>query len=168
MALTTRLQVQLQPVFTGSGLAAPTSSPTLGALVQLASGSGTGQADRLYVATRTIAASSNEDLDLAGVLTDPVSAVITFARVKALFVVAAAGNTNNVVVGAAAATQWATLLNSTGTVTLRPGSGFMAWTAAADATGWVVGAGASDFLRVANSGAGSSVSYDIAIVGSSA
>jgi hypothetical protein len=136
--------------------------------VALTTGTGAGQADRLYAATRTIGASSNEDLDLAGVLLDEFGAAITFARVKTLFVQAAAANVNNVVVGAAAATQWATLLNTTGTVTLRPGAGFLAYAGTADATAYVVGAGASDFLRVANSGAGTSVTYDIVIIGASA
>lgn len=135
--------------------------------VALATGTGAGQADRLYAATRTIAPSTNEDLDLAGVLTDEFGVVITFARVKALFVQAALANANNVVVGAAAATQWATLLNTTGTVTLRPDAGFMAWAGTTDATAYVVGAGTTDLLRVTNSGAGTSITYDIVIIGAS-
>jgi len=136
--------------------------------VALTTGTAAGQADRLYAATRTIAPSTNEDLDLAGVLLDEFGVAISLLRVKALFVQAALANTNNVVVGAAAATQWATLLNATGTVTLRPDAGFIAWAGVADATGYAVVGGASDFLRVANSGAGTSVTYDIVIIGASA
>jgi hypothetical protein len=38
--------------------------------IALASGTAAGQADRVFSDTRTLAASANEDLDLAGALTD--------------------------------------------------------------------------------------------------
>lgn len=171
MALDTVINLSMQAVLTK----VPTNTDLVdSALYQkakrlaLTTGTAAGQADRLYAATRTIAPSSNEDLDLAGVLTDEFGTVITFARVKALFVQAALANANNVIVGAAAATQWAALLNATGTVTLRPDAGILAWAGTADAIGYSVGAGATDLLRVANSGAGTPVTYDIVIIGASA
>ena len=134
----------------------------------LANGTAAGQADRIYAGTRTLAASTTEDLDLAGGLTDAFGSTITFVKVKALLIVAAAANTNNVVVGAASANQWVTRFNSTGTTTLRPGATACYIAGSADATGWTVTASTGDLLKVANSGAGSSVSYDIVIVGTSA
>lgn len=136
--------------------------------VLLGSGAGAGLADRVYHKRRTLAASATEDLDLAGVLTDPLGATITFARIKALFIAADAANVNNVVVGAAASNAWATLLNSTGTLTLRPGTVLAAIAGPADATGWAVTATTADLLRVANSAGGSAVTYDIVAVGCSA
>lgn len=135
---------------------------------ELGDGSGAGKADRQYSKTRTLAASATEDLDLAAVLTDIFGQTLTFARVKGLFVRAAKTNTNNVVVGAASANQWVTLLNSTGTVTLRPGAWFGACCDVIDATGWAVTAGTGDLLKVANSAGGTSVSYDIIVIGNSA
>ena len=130
-------------------------------------GTGAGQADKIWSDTRTLTASANEDLDLAGVLTDAFGAVITFVKVKGIFVAAAAGNTNNVVVGAAAATQFVGPFGAaTHTVAVAPG-GFFA-ICRSDATGWAVGAGASDFLRIANSAGGTSVTYDIVLLGTSA
>lgn len=164
----TRIQSTFQATLTGSGIAVPSSSPSLGSLVQLTTGPGAGQADRLYAATVTVGASSNTDLDLVGVLLDAFGAAITFVRVKGLYVLAAAANVNNVVLGAAAANPWATLLSATGTVTLRPGAELMVRAGAADATAYAVTAGTGDLFRVANSGAGSSVSCDIGIIGSSA
>jgi len=73
-----------------------------------------------------------------------------------------------VIVGAAAGTQWAALLGTTGTVTLRPGAFFCMAAGAADATGYVCAAGATDLLKIANSGAGTAVVYDIVIIGASA
>ncbi|MHC5259905.1 hypothetical protein ACYSUO_18665 [Streptomyces sp. UC4497] len=135
--------------------------------VQLNDGTGAGKADRVFHDRRTLAASATEDLDLAGVLLDAFGATITFVRVKGLFISAAAANTNNVVVGAAT-NAWATLLSATGTLTLRPGASVGAMAGPADTTAYAVTAGTADLLKIANSGAGSTVSYDIVIVGSSA
>ena len=136
--------------------------------VALATGTGAGQADLLFTDQRTIAASGSEDLDLAGVLADALSATLTFARVKGLYIAAAAGNTNNVVVGAASSNAWATLLNAAGTVALRPGASLLVAAGVADATGYAVTAGTGDLLQVANSGGGTAVTYDIIVVGASA
>lgn len=135
--------------------------------VQLADGSGAGKADRVFHDRRTLAASASEDLDLAGSLVDSFGQTVTFARIKGLYVRAAAGNTNNVIVGNASATAWAALLGATGTLTLRPGAGVGVVAGEADVTAYAVGAGTADFLKVANSGAGSSVTYDVVIVGAS-
>ena len=99
-------------------------------------------------------------------MTDAYGNTITFVRVKGLLVVAAAANTNNVVVGAAAGSPWVGMLNSTGTITLPPGY----WHAGggSGAGGWPVVATTGDLLKIANSGAGTSVTYDIVIVGASA
>lgn len=136
--------------------------------LELASGTGVGQADRVFSDRRTLAASATEDLDLAGVLLDAFGAAITFARIKGLIVAAATGNTNNVVVGGASGSPWSTLLGATHTLTLRPGAFVAVGTGAADATGYAVTASTGDLLKVANSGAGTSVSYDIHIIGASA
>ena len=134
----------------------------------LAHGTGAGQADRLYSAQRTLAASANETLDLAGVLTDAFGATITFARIKAFYIVADAGNANNVIIGDATSNAWAALLNADGTITLRPGGWIGGGCGSLDATGWVVTATTGDLLKVANSGAGSAVTYDIVLIGCSA
>ncbi len=132
--------------------------------ITFAEGTGANQANRVWSDTRTIAASTSEDLDLSGsALLDPYGVAVVFTKVKAIFVRAAAGNTNNVVVGGAAATQWAAMLGTTGTVTLPPGALFAAFNPST--AGYAVAAGATDLLKVANSGAGTSVSYDIVIIG---
>lgn len=138
--------------------------------VRLTSGTGAGQADKIWTDTRSLTTGASEDLDLAGVLTDPFGATITFARVKGLYVKAADANTTNLTVGANVASSWATLFGPTGasggTVTLRPGGLFVAVCGVADATGWVVTATTADLLHVVNA-AGATASYDIVIVGAS-
>ncbi|RLL66990.1 hypothetical protein [Streptomyces sp. Z26] len=135
--------------------------------VQYGSGTGAGKADRVFSDRRTLAASASEDLDLAGVLLDAFGATITLARIKGLIVSAAAGNTNNVVIGAASSNPWATLLGATHTLTLRPGATLALMVGEADATAYAVTAGTADLLKVANSGSGTPVSYDVVLIGTS-
>lgn len=135
------------------------------------SGTGAGQVDRIWSDTRTLAASGTEDLDLVGAaLLDPYGVAVVFARVKAILVSAAPGNTNNVIIGANVVNSWATLIGPTGasggTITVRPGGGFAAW--CSDATGWATTAATGDLLHVANSAGGTGVTYDIVILGCSA
>ena len=130
-------------------------------------GTGAGQADRIFHDQRTVAPSGTDDLDLAGVLLDVFGATVTFARIKAITIAAAAGNTNNVVIGAAASNQFATWAGAaTHTVNVRPGGFFTI--AVTDATAYAVTAGTGDLLRIANSGAGTSITYDVILIGSSA
>lgn len=131
----------------------------------LTDGAGLNQANRLWHDQRTLAASATEDLDLAGVLTDPFGVLITFARIKGIVVTAAAANTNNVIVGGAATNAFLTWVGAAAhTVTVRPGGVLAVF--APDATGYVVTAGTGDLLRVGNSAAGTSVTYDIVLLGS--
>src|ERR1700759_3160663 len=130
-------------------------------------GTGAGQADRIFHDQRTIAPSANDDLDLAGVLIDVFGAAVTFAHIRGLIIAAEAGNTNNVVVGNAASNGFITWVGAaTHTVTVRPGC-FLAL-CATDATSYAVTAATADLLRVANSGAGTSVTYDVILIGASA
>lgn len=133
----------------------------------LDSGVGANQADKIFSDTRTIAASGTDDLDLAGALTDAFGAVMTFVKVKAIGVSASPANVNNVVVGNAAANQFQGPFGAvTHTVAIAPGGMFLI--ARPDATGWGVTAGTGDLLRVTNGGAGTSVTYDVVILGTSA
>lgn len=137
--------------------------------VRLTSGTGAGQADLVFSDTRTIAASSNDDLDLAGGLTDAHGATLTFARVKALIVTASASNTNTVVVGGDATNTFLTWVSAEGdSVVLRPGACLALFAGQADATGYAVTASTGDLLRITNGSSGSTVDYDIVIIGASA
>lgn len=137
--------------------------------INLATGVGANQADKLWHDERTINASSNEDLDLAGVLLDPVlGTAMTFVKIKGIFIHANPANTNNVVVGGAAATQFVGPFGAaTHTIAVPPNGMLVSYAPGAAGIG-TVGAGASDFLRVANSGAGTAVTYQIVIIGTSA
>lgn len=169
MAVTSDFGISASVVHTGTTeLTTPTDRLTFQRGVHLSSGTGAGAADRVFRDQRTLAASASETLDLAGVLTDAFGTAITFARLKFIAISAASGNTNSVIVGANASNDWVGLLNAAGTITLRPGATFCAMSGVTDATGMAVTAGTGDLIKVANSGAGTSVTYDVVIVGASA
>ena len=134
-------------------------------ILDLANGVAANQANVIWSDQRTIAASTTEDLDLiGGSLTDVFGTAVAPAKVRAIIISAASANTNNVVLGgdvnsvpflSAAAT----------TVAIQPG-GLYVITAPALA-GIAVTAGTGDILQVANSGAGTTVTYDIIVIGTS-
>jgi len=134
--------------------------------IELAIGTGASQADKAFADTRTLALSANEDLDLAGSLLDPFGATLTFVKVKGIYLKAAAGNTNSVILKPAAANGFLGPFGAaTHTLTIPP-SGFLVL--AAPVSGWAVTAATADNINVANSAAGTSVTYDIVIIGTSA
>lgn len=130
----------------------------------LSNGTGLNQANQMFSDQRTLAASANESLDLAGTLLNAFGNTITFTKIRAILIRAAVTNTNNVLVGGAASNGWVTWCGAaTDTIVVRPG-GFMLL-AAPDATGYTVTAATGDLLKIANSAGGSTVTYDIVIIG---
>jgi threonine dehydrogenase-like Zn-dependent dehydrogenase len=137
-------------------------------VASLASGTAVGMADRVFMDTRTLGPSATESLDLNGAtLFDPFGVAFSIVKVKAILIASADANINDILVGAAA-TAWAALLGATGTILLRPGASFSAFAGVADAAGYAVAGGATDLLKILNNAGTNSVTYDIAIVGTSA
>ncbi len=132
----------------------------------LTDGTGAGQADVIFKDTRTLTASATEDLDLSGALTNIYGVTTVFARIKYVRVSAASANTNNVNVSRPAANGVPLFLAASDAIPVRPG-GFVAW-GCTDATGIAVTAGTGDLLTLTNSAGGTSVTYNITIVGASA
>lgn len=168
LALASKITLLLESLLTNAvGVANVSGNISRQFALTLASGVGLNQADRVYSETRTLAASADVTLDLAGVLLDIFGSVITFARLKGIIILPLAANTNDVVMGAAAATPFLGPLGSaTDTLNVKPGG--MACLVAPTATGWAVGAGATDMLKFANSAGGTGVTYDLVLIGASA
>lgn len=168
MAVTSRVSLDLVALLTGThDLSAPSANLQTARAWPLAPGTGANQADRVFADRRTLAASATENLDLAASLTDALGATITFAKVRALLVAAAAANANTVVVGGAASNAMSTMFgDATDTVVVRPGGAMLL--VAPDATGYAVTAATGDLLKVGNGGAGTAVTYDVVIIGTSA
>lgn len=152
-----------------SGAAVAGDSPQFNARVEhdLAFEPGTdalNKADLLYRATRTLAASANEDLDLAGVLASPLGATITAAEILVVIVEAADANTNDVKWGPAAANGALLGFNAAADKhSVGPGNLDLH----TNRQGWPVTAATADKVNVANSAAGTPVTYTITVIGRS-
>lgn len=147
-----------------SDLNAVTSTFDIDFSKSLVSGTGNGACDLEFADTRTIAASGTDNLDLAGGVTDPFGNTLTFVDVKAIFIRASAANTNNLVIGNGT-NPFNGPLSAAGTITLPPG-GVLALIH--PGAGWGVTGSTADVLKIANGGAGTSVDFDILVLGASA
>lgn len=134
--------------------------------IALTDGTGAGQADLIFQDTRTLAASGTENLDLSGTLTNSLGAAVVFARIKAIFIRAASGNTNDVQVTRPASNGVPLFMAAGDGIALSPGEIFM-W-ASATAAGKVVTASTGDLLTITNSAGTTGVTYNVTIIGASA
>lgn len=151
-----------------------TSAAALGSLVATvgsnrymswASGTGADQADKIFTGSGTINASTTTTLDLAGGLTDPSGAAVTFVKVKLIFL------KNTHATQALALTRPASngvpFLTAAGDAIPIPPGGHVHLVGPGAAGLATVTAGTGDLIDLVN-GAGSSVTYDIVLVGTSA
>jgi hypothetical protein len=132
--------------------------------LSLTDGTGASQADRIFTDTRTLAASAAESLDLAGSLTNAYGTV-TFARIKAVLVTAASGNTNDVQFTRPASNGVPLFMAAGDGIALAPGDFFL-W-ASSTAAGKAVTASTGDLLTLTNSAGSTSVDYTVVIIGAS-
>lgn len=170
MALTTEVRFAISALLTNPlDLAIPAVQLNYPQLFDWSSGTGAEQADKIWHDRRTIAVSTNDDIDLAGGISDPFGATITFARLRLLLLKADDANVQNITVGNAAANPWGAGSTPYGAAatTTRLTPGMMHLFIAQSATGMAVSAGSADVLRLAN-GAGSEVIYNIVAIGCSA
>jgi len=167
-SLATQLRVAINATFTDDqDLSDPTASVALSALESLSNGTTNTAADLVWSDTRSVALSSSEVLDLGtgGGLTTPFGAAFSPAEVVAVLVVAAEGNTNNVVIGNNGTEDFVGWFGAaTHTIAVKPGG----WMFQFAPAGWTVTNNSSDKIKVANSGAGTAVEYSIVIVARSA
>lgn len=127
-------------------------------------GTGSQQAKEWWHDTRTILTGANDDLDLAGGLTNPFGTTITFTAIKALIIeIDAHDGTKSLRVGPqAVANAWQ---GWQGGVAAGNYDTVTEWLVhVASYSGWTVTAGTGDILRINNPGAGS-VTYHIWILG---
>jgi len=146
-------------------LSAPVDNFVIAAAIQLASGTGSAQADLLFHDQRTLAASGTEDLDLAGVLASPFGATLTFVELRGIVIKASATNTNNVNFTRPAANGVPLFLAASDGIPIPPGGVFL-WSCPADGKVPVTAA-TGDLITLTNAAAGTSVTYDVVIVGTS-
>lgn len=154
----------------GNDHGAQTFTPQVEAVLQLTDGTAANQCDILFTDERTVAESTNDDIDLAGALSDAFGDTITAAEIVAVFIINApisgTANASDLTIGNAT-NAFEGFLSSAGTIgPIKPGGFFMIGCGDAAGIGAVTG-GSTDELRVAN-GAGGAATYQIAILARSA
>ncbi len=164
MSLTVQFNAAVKAVLTGSGdLGTPNAEIALSGQILLANGSGVDQAQKIFADARSLAASATENLDLAGALTDPLGATLTFATVKGIFIKAGAANPGNLTFGAHATAAFVgPFADATDALTVRPGELLPLF---APGTGYTVTATTADMLKVAAAATAGTYTYEIVIVG---
>lgn len=165
MSLNAQIAATMQIDLTGAasvGGAVPSFSKPKSADIALTDGAASGQAQKVHASTRSLASGALEDLDLAGVLTDPFGVVLTFGTIKGIVIRADPANATNLTVGGAPSNAFQGPFGATThTLTLRPGGAIVL---AAPQTGWTVAGATGDLLRVANA-SGAVANYSIEIIG---
>lgn len=168
MTLSTQIRAQITATLSSTGdLGNPAVQLALSVLDTLADGVTNVQADKIYAKNHTIAASGSVELDMGagGGMLDALGAAFEPAEVVALFVVADDGNTNNVVVGAAAAEPFLMGMGGTApTQSCKPGGLLQKY----DPAGWPVVNNTNDKLKLANSSSGTPVTASVIILARSA
>lgn len=165
MPLSTKFQASLQadlsnPLDLGTGLVPLNLVRT----IEMANGVGLNQADQIWHDQRTLAASGTEDLDLAAALIDAFGKTLTFSAIKGMIFFAATANSNNLQVGNSGVNGFINWVgDTTDLINIKPGGVFCLFDPTAG--GYPVTAGTGDLLHVANSGAGTSVTYDVVLIG---
>lgn len=131
--------------------------------ISLANGNLANQANQVFSDQRTLTGSTSEELDLAGSLLDAFGNTITFTKIKAIIISAAAANGGDIEVGGSATNGFNDWVGAVGDlVKVKPGGAFAI--IAPDLNGYAVTAATADLLKINNADAGSAT-YDITIVG---
>lgn len=171
MSLTASMSVKLEATQLGPNSYADRFAPILDLTQTLADGTLANQADLIYAAQRSVTTGANDDIDLAGVLTDAFGVTITFAELVGILLlnkpITGAANTTDLTIGLGSNPFLGFLGGTTPTIgPIKPGGAFMLF--AGDAAGiGTVTAATADILRIANS-AGATNNYQIGIIGRSA
>lgn len=171
MPLATTIQVALSPVLTGSTTefsATPRFAPSVNDSLSWETGTGASQADVIFAdQSRSLTATTNDDFDLAGALTDGLGASVAMARLKLIYVKNNETTAGRVLqIGGSASNPISTLFGATADYIIVPPGGIFLL-AVPDATAFAVTAGSADTIRIRNPNA-STITYDVIFIGASA
>jgi hypothetical protein len=158
-----RIAVNIDATLSASGDLGTTKAPaSVEKVLEFTGGTAaTSQTNVLFADTRTLSASSSEDLDCAGVLADALGTTIAAAEIVAIYIGAASGNTNDVQLTRPASNGVPAFLAAGDGVAIGPGDAFLL----TNKKGIAVTAATGDLIHIANGGAGTSVTYDVVIIG---
>ena len=166
MALTATVKINANSTLSSAlDLGSASSIELLEETLKLATGTGASQGNQVFSDTRSLGASSSEELDLSGSLTNGLGVTVSFSRVVVMIVRGAAANGDTFTVGGSAANGFDTWVLAAGdAVTVRPGGTLCLVTP--DSTGYAVTAATGDLLKITNNDAAAAGNYDIVLIGS--
>ena len=168
LTLTSELKTSLAWLFQDElDLTTVSDGSRLDYVLSLSSGTGAGQADRLWHDERTLATSAHENLVLSALpqslFGDTIH--IAMASVRALLIVnLATDDGENLELGGAASDEWQGPFGASGSKLIIPPDSCLLLVN--KKTGWPVAASSADRLRIASAGSGD-ISYKIALLGTS-
>lgn len=142
-------------------LSSPDDSVIYSILSTLSNGTASGSASRQFSDTRTVAPSATDSIDLAGALVDAFGVTITFTKIKLIALKSAAANANQINIARPASNGFVWQILASGGFQVSPG-GWFVWF---DPIGITVTAATGDLLSIINAAAGTSVTYDLILVG---
>lgn len=165
--LTTRMEIDYQ----GPNSFDDQLKSTIEKVLNLVDGTDANKTDEAYIAERTVASATNDDIDLAGSLENVFGETITFAEIVGIIVINqqkdGTANTTALTIGAGSNPFVGFLGGTTPTIgPIQPGGAFMLFSGHASGIGTVT-ATSADILRIANA-SGASNTYQIAIIGRTA
>lgn len=137
----------------------PNFTPKIEELLQLASGTGANQFDIPFFDERSIAASTDDDIDLAGVLTSAFGSTITMAEMVALLIInkpraGSPANVSDLTIGGGSNPFLGFLSGTTPKIgPIKPGGFLLLGSPHASGIG-TVAAGTGDILRISNGAGG--------------
>ena len=127
-------------------------------------GAGANQIDQIFSDTRTLTTGANEDLDLAGGLTNALGDTLTFTAIKGIIISADLANGDNIEVGGAASNGFINWVgDATDQVLIEAGGSFSLITPSA--AGYAITAGTGDLLRITNADGAAAATYTIILLG---
>lgn len=133
----------------------------------LADGTGADQADKMWHDQRTILTAADDDLDLAGVLTNAFGATVTFVKIKGILIVNTSTTAGDeLYLDSSVTNGFLAPFNGSATSKVEIGAD-SPLLLCSKKDGWTVTAATGDILRIHNANAGS-VTYKIVIWGTSA
>lgn len=140
-----------------------------GSLQPYTTGTGADQANKIFVNQYSIAASGNQQLDLAGGVVDYANQTITFTKIKEIYIALTADTTaSSILVGGGtdgAGTNALVGYVANASDMIRVGNGRAFTTGRSDATGFPVTAGTGDILRILNEDGSNVATVNVVIIG---
>ncbi len=132
--------------------------------VAMTNGTGANKAEQIHQVQGTISASGTDAIDVSGTLTNAFGTTVVFTKIKGIILFAATANTNDVEIISDPTNGLVNWCKATSDgIIVEPGGMFALISPSSG--GYAVTAATGDLLNITNSAGGTSVTYDLWIIG---